>query len=109
MPDPRPQHRRAQASSLQPASGAGAESPGMTGHDRFQQVTSWVLIAAVILTIVGFAMTLLYSAFADSVAFFDSFAFEYSAALPFLCLPLAAIALVLIVVSSARQKSKQRR
>ena len=109
MPDPRPQHRRTQASTLQPAPEAGTQPSRRTGHDIFQQITSWVLIVAVVLTIVGFTMTLLYSAFADRMPFFDSFAFEYSAALPFICLPLAAIALVLIVISSARQKSKQRR
>ena len=65
------------------------------------------VIELAILTIVGFAMTLLYSAFADSVAFFDSFAFEYSAALPFLCLPLAAIALVLIVVSEPARSQRE--
>ena len=80
-----------------------------SGHDRFQNIMSCVLVAAGVLTIVGFAMTLLYSAFGDTNAFFGSVVFEYSAALPFICLPLAAIALILVVVSSARQKSKQRR
>lgn len=88
---------------------APRQQASKSGHDIFQQIMSWVLIAAGALTVVGFAMTLLYSAFGDSNAFFGSFPFEYSAALPFICLPLAAIALILVVVSSARQKSRQRR
>lgn len=105
MPDPRPEHRRSKSSKTENA----ASAPRRTGHDLFQSVLSWVLIAAVALTVIGFAMTLLYTAFKDDNAFFGSFAFEYSAALPFICLPIAAIALVLVVISSARQKSLQRR
>lgn len=104
MPDPRPDHRRAQS-----ARAAGNSVGATTDTTNFQRIASWVLIVLIVLTVLGFVGALLYSGFHETNAFFASSFWQIAYILPLVCLPLAAITLISIVVSAVRQKSRQRR
>lgn len=104
MPDPRPDRRRARSTNV-----SDDTTENGSGASRFQRIASWVLIALIVLTVLGFVGALLYSAFHETNAFFASSFWQVAYALPLVCLPLAAATLIAIVVSAARQKSLQRR
>ncbi|WP_293697128.1 hypothetical protein [uncultured Agrococcus sp.] len=104
MPDPRPEHRRARSAAV-----PDGDSKQGSGATRFQQVASWLLIVFIVLTVLGFVGALLYSAYHQTNEFFSSSLWQIAYVLPLVCLPLAAVTLVAIVVSAARQKSLQRR
>lgn len=104
MPDPRPEHRRARSAAV-----PDDDSTQGSGTTRFQQVASWLLIVFIVLTLLGFVGALLYSANHQTNEFFSSSLWQIAYVLPLVCLPLAAVTLVAIVVSAARQKSLQRR
>lgn len=91
---------------MRSAAETAAERPGAT---LFQRIASWLLVVMLALTIIGFIATLLFTAYGKTNAFFGSAPFEYAFSMPLICLPIAIVALIAIVLSSARQKSQQRR
>ena len=104
MPDPRPEHRRARVAAVHD----GDATQGSVAT-RIQRVASWMLITLIVLTVLGFIGALLYSAYHQTNAFFASPLWQIAYVLPLVCLPLAAATLIAIVISAARQKSRQRR
>lgn len=79
-----------------------------SGRDRFERILAIMVVVFAGIAVAGFAATLLHVAFRDGNAFFAGIGWQYAYWLPLIALPITVVCVVVLVITSARGKSRTR-
>ncbi|WP_072312828.1 hypothetical protein [Agrococcus sp. Marseille-P2731] len=78
-------------------------------RDAFERILAVLVVVFAGIAVLGFAASLLRIAFQQGNAFFDGIVWQYAFWLPLVSLPLMIVCVVVLVISSVRGKSRDRR
>ncbi|WP_413316708.1 hypothetical protein AA0Z99_08710 [Agrococcus sp. 1P02AA] len=78
-------------------------------RDAFERILAVLVVVFASIAVLGFAGSLLHIAFQQTNAFFAGVVWQYAFWLPLIALPLMIVCVVVLVLSSVRGKSRDRR